>query len=77
MQGRAHPPRQRGPASCRLTENQNTAKRIANTPADKSPEPRKGRPGLAVLPQRIASDRVMPKRKTSMAANVAEKDTPE
>jgi len=60
-----------------LAQYQNTAKRIAKTPADKSPELRRSRPSFVVLPRRIAIDRVMPKNKTPMAAKVAKRETRE
>ena len=68
---------QRGPSSCQLTKDQNTAERIAKTPADRIPDARRGRPGFAVLPRRIVNDSVMPKSKTPRAAKFANKETRE
>jgi len=60
-----------------LAKDQNTAERIAKTPADRIPDARRGRPGFAVLPRRIASDSVTPKNKTPRPAKVAKKETRE
>jgi len=60
-----------------LAKDQNRANRIVKTPADRIPDPRKGRPGFAVLPRRIASDSDMPKNKRPKAAKFANKETRE
>ena len=60
-----------------MAKDQYTAKRIAKTPADRNPDPRRGRPGFAVLPRRIVNDSVIPKSKTPRAAKFANKETRE